>query len=108
MKILHLATSMGGGAGRAALRIKTAQNHFGIEATIQSRDAIQLSGSGELTPFQISPLKQIESSTLTFLQSKFIQNSNDLVTPLSISNFKHKENELNHFFLQLTFFVYYV
>lgn len=97
MKILHLATSMGGGAGRAAVRIKTAQNLFGIEATIQSRNAIQLSGSGELTPLQISPLKLIESSALTFLQSKFIQNSNDLVTPLSISNLKLKENELNQY-----------
>lgn len=97
MKILHLTTSMGGGAGKAALRINTAQNLFGIEATIQSRDAIKRSGSGVLTPLQISPLKQLESSTLTFLQSKLIQNSNDLVTPLSISSMKLTESELNQY-----------
>ena len=97
MKILHLATSMGGGAGRAALRINTAQNLFGIEATIQSRDAIQLSGSGEITALQVNPLKQFESSTLTFLQSRLIQNSNDLVTPLSISNMKLTDEELKQY-----------
>lgn len=97
MKILHLATSMGGGAGRAAIRINTAQNLFGIEATIQSRDSIQLSGSDELTKLQISPFKQFESSTLTFLQSKLVQNSNDLVTPLSVSSMKHNDNDFNQY-----------
>ncbi len=97
MKILHLATSMGGGAGRAALRITAAQNLFGIQATIQSRDAILKTNSSEVTSVPMNQLKRIESSAITFFQSNLVQKSSDLVTPLSTSNMNVTNEQLSKY-----------
>ena len=97
MKVLHLATSLGGGAGRAALRINVAQNLVGIEATLQSRDGILKSDSRGFTSIQMNPFKQLESSAVTLFQSKIIQKSNDLVTPISTSNINISESNLREY-----------
>ena len=97
MRILHLATSTRGGAGRAALRINTAQKLYGIDATFQSRDSILNSDDRDFTLVQINRLKQLESSTVTLFQSKIMQKSNDLVTPLSTSNFHITKKNLSQY-----------
>jgi len=88
---------MGGGAGRAALRITAAQNLFGIEATIQSRDAILKANSSGVTPVPMNQLKRIESSAITFFQSTLVQKSSDLVTPLSTSNLNVTDEHLRKY-----------
>jgi glycosyltransferase involved in cell wall biosynthesis len=85
MKIVQLATSLQGGAGSAALRMNNALNVLGAESTMVSRDGILGKDKIEFDPINMSLSRKLESSAVTLLQSKLIQKSNDLVTPLSIS-----------------------
>lgn len=97
MKVMHLATSTGGGAGGAALRICAAQNNVGIHATIQSRDKLLISGDTVFKSIPIKPIKRFESSALTLFQSKVIQKNQELVTPISMSTVGTFGDELSDF-----------
>jgi glycosyltransferase involved in cell wall biosynthesis len=78
MKVLHLTTSLGGGAGIASVRVNNALKSIGVESTILSRNSFD--GSHKL-----SSVLRLVSSTNTFLQSRIVQKSHDLVTPLSVN-----------------------
>ena len=93
MKIVHLATSLQGGAGIAALRMNNALNIIGEESTIIGREEILNYNSLESKPMKMTFPKKIESSAVTLLQSKLIQKNDDLVTPWSINTF-NIQNEL--------------
>jgi glycosyltransferase involved in cell wall biosynthesis len=77
VKVIHLTTSLGGGAGIASVRINNALNLIGVESTILSRSSINV-GS------KMGSVNRLISSANTVLQSKIVQKSSDLVTPLSI------------------------
>jgi len=91
MKIVHLATSLGGGAGIAALRLNNALNNLGENSIIVSRDGSLTTGDvGNITS-KINVLKRLESSAVTLSQSKIFQKNNDLVTPWGINTSKIKK-----------------
>jgi glycosyltransferase involved in cell wall biosynthesis len=85
MKILHLATSLHGGAGVAARRMNVALNSIGTNSQILGRR-----GSSSRNPeleieLKLNEFQKVCSSVVTVVQSTLIQKSEDLVTPLSIS-----------------------
>ena len=82
MKVIHLATSLDGGAGIAALRINEALKIIGVESEILSRNNFFAKKSGL---FKLGILKKLTSSVNTLFQSKIVQKTDDLVTPQSIS-----------------------
>jgi hypothetical protein len=88
MKVLHLTTSLNGGAGLAAVRVHNALNLVGIESTILSQS--NFTGS-----YKLGLLNKFKSSTNTFVQSRFIQKSRDLVTPLSVNTLDVKSKFLD-------------
>jgi glycosyltransferase involved in cell wall biosynthesis len=82
MRVIHLATSLDGGAGIAALRINEALKIIGVESEILSRNNFFAKKSGL---FKLGILKKLTSSVNTLFQSKIVQKTDDLVTPQSIS-----------------------
>jgi glycosyltransferase involved in cell wall biosynthesis len=82
MRVVHLTTTISGGAGRAAVRSVDALNLYGAEATLINRDS-------ELDSLKVdSRLRHLiiskTSSIITGIQSKAIQKSAELMTPLSM------------------------
>ena len=94
MKIIQLATSLNGGAGSAALRMNNALNIVGADSTIVSRYGISGTSGAEIIATKISSVKKLESSMVTLWQSKIMQKNNDLVTPLSVTTSRVKNNLL--------------
>lgn len=84
MKVLHLATSLRGGAGSAAVRIREAQEKFGIDATLSSRTQ-ELRSDGVVLNSKLPFSTRLASSSLTLFQAKIVQNSKELVTPMTLS-----------------------
>lgn len=91
MKIVHLATSLDGGAGIAALRLSNALKILGEDSMIVSRDGSVTTGDSGIISKKITLLKRLESSALTLSQSKILQKNNDLVTPWGINTSKIKK-----------------
>jgi glycosyltransferase involved in cell wall biosynthesis len=84
-RVLHLATSLGGGAGIAARRIVQAQIDFGMESQLH---AVKQSGAtlaSHESILQRNEVGNLKSKAATFLQSKVLQKSKHLVTPFSIN-----------------------
>jgi glycosyltransferase involved in cell wall biosynthesis len=92
MNVVHLATSLNGGAGIAMLRTSNALSLQGVNSTILTRDGIYYSNGIGFVPAPLSFQMRVKSSAVTLLQSKLLQNSSDLVTPISIEtmNFDSK------------------
>ena len=87
MKVVHLSTTLSGGAGQAAIRTVNALNSCGIDASLLSRtDSLGLIS-------QRNPSKEklltAASSMITGAQRYLLQNSNELVTTVGIDLFKH-------------------
>lgn len=87
MKILHLSTTLEGGAGLAARRLNAALNSSGLKSEILSvgKSARILQNHEFFQPRNL--LTKFRSSLLTFLQFRLIQSGNNLVTSRSISIF---------------------
>jgi glycosyltransferase involved in cell wall biosynthesis len=96
MKVLHLATSLRGGAGSAAVRIREAQEKFGIDATLTSRTQ-ELRPDGVVLNSDLSFSTRLASSSLTLFQAKFVQNSKELVTPMTLSTIKFNNLAINEY-----------
>ena len=95
MKVVHLATSSIGGAGTAMLRTNNALRQMGIDSNILTRNGTYYSNETGFFPSSISFEKRIKSSAVTLLQSKFVQNSSDLVTPISVETINLNSLVLN-------------
>jgi glycosyltransferase involved in cell wall biosynthesis len=81
LRILQLATSTNGGAGIAARRLHEALIENQLHSTLLTlTNNPQSSGTFAI---KRSPYNKITSSIFTFLQSKLIQSSDQLLTPLS-------------------------
>jgi glycosyltransferase involved in cell wall biosynthesis len=88
-RVLHLATSLGGGAGIAARRIVQAQVDQGMNSHLS---AANQSGAVLARHESILPKSQVakySSKAVTLLQTKVLQNSELLVTPISINTIKN-------------------
>lgn len=100
MKILHLSTTLEGGAGLAARRLNEALNTLGLDSEILSigKNAEILQNNEFFYPRTC--FTKLKSSILTLFQGKFVQSGSDLSTPRSISVFKSinvfKEYDLIH------------
>lgn len=85
MKIVHLATSLTGGAGIAARRIVEAQRENGMNSNL-------IAGNGNKTKliqnesiYSSKTITVLESKVITYAQSRFIQKGSLLATPVSLS-----------------------
>jgi glycosyltransferase involved in cell wall biosynthesis len=97
MRILHLATSLDGGAGIAARRIAEAQSENGMDVELWSRHSkkVELEKFEKLIQLNVS--KKIQSKLTTYLQSRLLQNSKFLVTPFSTNALRLRDFEQNTF-----------
>lgn len=96
VKILHLATSLNGGAGIAARRICQAQIEYGLNASLlggQVKRGTQLAHGENL--FEHSRSQRTHSSLITFVQRNFIQKSQYLTTPISLNLINFHDSRLN-------------
>jgi len=85
MKVLNIGTSFGGGAGIAMRRISEAQSSIGLQVQTWALNApknCNLRDNEKIINRNIS--KKVHSSTITKLQSKFVQKSDLLVTSIGI------------------------
>jgi glycosyltransferase involved in cell wall biosynthesis len=85
MKILHLATSLNGGAGVAARRMNIALNSIGVDSQILGRNSSSSRNSDLEIELKLNEFQKVFSSAVTVVQSTLIQKSEDLVTSLSMS-----------------------
>lgn len=81
LRILQLATSMNGGAGIAARRLHEAFIENECDSTLLT--LTQSVNSSAIFEIKRSSFNKIKSSLFTFLQSKVIQSSDQLLTPIS-------------------------
>ena len=102
MKIVHLTTSLQGGAGIAAKRLAEAQIENGMDSCLLTRNSgiDEAEQSVEWLPSRLP--EKLKSKFLTFTQFNFLQNSSLLVTPLGISldlesNLNFQKAEILHF-----------
>ena len=87
MRVLHLATSFSGGAGIAARRICEAQNGNGINSMIMGGQASNNYEKKDNEFLLRTTLSHRSLSTLvTGFQTKVLQSSDQLVTPISINS----------------------
>lgn len=92
MRILHLATSLNGGAGRAAYRTNEALVRAGYDSSIMTLSLNEAEHTTSAIQIQRKFNSKIKSGTLTKLQRGFVQNSANLLTPLSISQINISED----------------
>lgn len=89
-----MATSLGGGAGIAARRIVQAQVEQGMNSYLS---AANQSGAVLARHESILPKSQVtkySSKAVTFLQTKILQNSELLVTPISVNTVKNLSSQI--------------
>ena len=91
MRIVHLSTTLVGGAGIAARRMNAALKENGIESKILSISNYSLDTQPNEVILPRSNLSKLKSKTTTFLQYKFLKSSAGLVTQHSISSVNLKE-----------------
>ena len=93
MKILQLATSIEGGAGRAVLRSHQALLENGFDSTLIYLKGKSTSPTEKLILFPRSKIDKIKSKAITLLQSRFVQLNNELISTFSL-DVLHKKSEL--------------
>jgi glycosyltransferase involved in cell wall biosynthesis len=85
-RVVHLATSLYGGAGIAARRTHEALLSIGVDSHLFSLTGVRTEYKSVET-LKRRKLHRFKSSVTTIFQSKFVQNSRRLVTPISLGNF---------------------
>ena len=89
IRVIHLATSLHGGAGIAARRTHEALMSYGADSRLYSFTGLD-EDSKSAIELKRSYLRRIRSSITTILQAKLVQNSQKLVTPISLGNINLK------------------
>lgn len=87
-RVLHLATSLGGGAGIAARRIVQSQVDYGIQSHLLAGNNPGFVLEKHESILRRGASAKFQSKLLTLLQTHFVQNSGFLVTPFSINALK--------------------
>jgi len=96
MRILHISTSLSGGAGIAARRICEAQNSNGFNANILGGKILESIEKYESeTISEKSLTRKSVSSFVTGVQQKLLQIDDRLVTPISVNTLSKKQKILN-------------
>lgn len=94
MKVLHLSTGLSGGAGKAAWRIHKSLLDEGIDSRIVTLSApSELIEDSTIQVLNRNMSERLLSSVVTFAQSQWIQNSEALVTPISL-DFSNRIDQL--------------
>ncbi len=91
MKIIHIATSLIGGAGVAAIRMNDALNLIGMDSILISNSVNEMSKNPNVIGIKKSKIDTVKSKTVTFSQQKVVQRGEDLVTLFSASTLNLKE-----------------
>ena len=91
MKIVHIATSLIGGAGIAAKRLNEALNDIGVNSTLISNKLNDDVNSSNFLSVNKSNIDTLKSKVLTLGQQKIVQNGDDLLTPFSTSTLDLQE-----------------
>jgi glycosyltransferase involved in cell wall biosynthesis len=88
-RVLHLATSLAGGAGIATRRIVEAQINQGINAQLSAANYLGSKLEAHESILPRSSLNKFKSKTLTLFQTKLMQKNELLVTPFSVNSVKN-------------------
>jgi len=87
MRILHISTSLSGGAGIAARRICEAQIDNGVDALILGgKTADRIEKHEHESIYEKTLLRKSISSFVTGVQQKLVQIDDKLVTPISVNS----------------------
>jgi glycosyltransferase involved in cell wall biosynthesis len=97
MKILQLATSIEGGAGKAALRSHHALIQAGLDSTLMYLHGKQTDAEQHQIKYTRSNWDNFHSRARTLLQSKIVQVSDELITTFSL-DLIHKNPEILNLF----------
>ena len=97
MKVLHLATSLTNGAGKAARRINESVNEVGLESKIMTSGRVE--GCLKANEIGLAPgeTTKLFSKSVTLLQRSIIEKSNFPLTPISIESLNLKEHITNQY-----------
>ncbi len=90
IQVLNLATSLNGGAGIAARRTHESLVEAGVDSQLLVMRAPDKSIESRISKIQMSRVSNFLSKSTTFLQREFIQNSNRLVTPISMGTLSRR------------------
>lgn len=94
MKVLHIASSLHGGAGKAAYRIHEAERAIGLDSEIITLSAPQsLFHNPRVHQVHRKLTTRVSSIFKTKFQARLVQNSPNLMTPISI-NLINSDSEL--------------
>lgn len=93
IRVLNLATSLNGGAGIAARRTHESLVEAGVDSQLLVMRAPDESIESRTSKIQMSRVSSFLSKSTTILQRDFIQNSNRLVTPISMGTLSRKNLE---------------
>jgi glycosyltransferase involved in cell wall biosynthesis len=97
MRILHLATSLNGGAGIAARRIAESQLNLGIDAEIWSVKGENRPLANFEKIIASNNFSKFKSKLITYFQYNVIQNSEYLMTPMSTQTLNLNDPRLESF-----------
>lgn len=86
LRVLQLATSTGGGAGIAARRTHEALLENDVDSTLMTLTSHP--NSKNAFEIQRSKIIKILSSSITLIQAKVFQSSDQLITPVSLDSFR--------------------
>jgi glycosyltransferase involved in cell wall biosynthesis len=84
MKVVQIATTTAGGAGIAARRLNASLNLAGIESKLITGTAYAKEGAPNEIAINKGFIKRLLSRSITFLQSRIIQNDKFLMTSISL------------------------
>lgn len=94
MKIVHLLTSLTGGAANAAIRLNEALIGAGHDSQLISVSRRNNQNNVSQVSQHLSFKSQLASSAVTYSQSKLVQKDANLVTPISIDLLQWQNTEI--------------
>jgi glycosyltransferase involved in cell wall biosynthesis len=93
MRVLHLSTTLRGGAGIAATRLNQSLQSIGIESHVHCLTAEKEYTNTSIEVIHRSFADEFRSKSLTYIQSKVFSRSNTPLSSLSIESIDYKEIE---------------
>jgi glycosyltransferase involved in cell wall biosynthesis len=93
IQVLNLATSLNGGAGIAARRTHESLVEAGVDSHLLVLRSEVFLEDARIKKVKSSQISNFLSRANTVLQRKFVQNSNRLVTPISVATLAHRDFE---------------
>jgi glycosyltransferase involved in cell wall biosynthesis len=85
MRVLHISTSVTGGAGTAAIRASEALNSIGVDSDLIHIYKGALDNDKSSRPIYRSKIDIFKSKAITVLQRFLLQKNSNLITPISMT-----------------------